>query len=203
MPAYIQNTTTGRCVRNHHAKISRENGGVVVVDGRKTSARSFRLTRSASQRCPTAVTPSSFSVSCVRLARTDSSILITFKAEAPQPTTYIHATEVLRARRADLDDGSRLLLAQETVTADQFPAIRFVVDSRTVSEAHSVSYRRQPAELFQVPPDYAPSLSPYNPQRGRTTFRARLNAAERYATHRAPGPRYSVTPNFHSPLSRS
>ena len=34
------------------------------------------------------------------------------------------ATEVLRARRADLDDGARLLLAQETVTADQFPAIR-------------------------------------------------------------------------------
>ena len=30
-----------------------------------------------------------------------------------------------------------------------------------------------------------------------------LNAAERYATHRAPGPRYSVAPNFHSPLSRS
>jgi ATP-dependent Zn protease len=73
---------------------------------------------------------------------------------------FDRATEVLRARRADLDDGSRLLLAQETVTADQFPAIRFVVDSRTVSEAHSVSYRRQPAELFQVPPDYAPSLAP-------------------------------------------
>ena len=34
------------------------------------------------------------------------------------------ATEVLRARRADLDQGARLLLAQETVTADQFPAIR-------------------------------------------------------------------------------
>ena len=73
---------------------------------------------------------------------------------------FDRATEVLRARRADLDDGSCLLLAQETVTADQFPAIRFVVDSRTVSEAHSVSYRRQPAKLFQVPPDYAPSLAP-------------------------------------------
>jgi cell division protease FtsH len=34
------------------------------------------------------------------------------------------ATEVLRKRRADLDEGARLLLAQETVTADQFPAIR-------------------------------------------------------------------------------
>ena len=33
MPAYIQNTTTGHCVRNHHAKISRDNGAVVVVDG--------------------------------------------------------------------------------------------------------------------------------------------------------------------------
>jgi cell division protease FtsH len=34
------------------------------------------------------------------------------------------ATEVLRARRADLDEGARLLLQHETVTADQFPAIR-------------------------------------------------------------------------------
>jgi cell division protease FtsH len=34
------------------------------------------------------------------------------------------ATEVLQARRADLDEGARLLLAQETMTADQFPAIR-------------------------------------------------------------------------------
>jgi cell division protease FtsH len=34
------------------------------------------------------------------------------------------AAEVLQARRADLDEGARLLLAQETVTADQFPAIR-------------------------------------------------------------------------------
>lgn len=33
MPAYIQNTTTGRCVRNHHAKISRDNDAVVVVNG--------------------------------------------------------------------------------------------------------------------------------------------------------------------------
>jgi len=37
---------------------------------------------------------------------------------------FDRATEVLRARRSDLDDGARLLLAQETVTADQFPAIR-------------------------------------------------------------------------------
>ena len=34
------------------------------------------------------------------------------------------ATEVLRSRRADLDEGARLLLTQETLTADQFPAIR-------------------------------------------------------------------------------
>ena len=33
MPAYIQNTTTGRCIRNHHAKISRDNGAVIVIDG--------------------------------------------------------------------------------------------------------------------------------------------------------------------------
>jgi len=37
---------------------------------------------------------------------------------------FDRATEVLQARRADLDEGARLLLAQETVTADQFPAIR-------------------------------------------------------------------------------
>jgi ATP-dependent Zn protease len=36
---------------------------------------------------------------------------------------FERATEVLRERRADLDEGARLLLAQETVTADQFPAI--------------------------------------------------------------------------------
>jgi len=36
------------------------------------------------------------------------------------------ATKVLRTRRADLDEGARLLLAQETVTADQFPAIRSI-----------------------------------------------------------------------------
>ena len=34
------------------------------------------------------------------------------------------ATEILSSRRADLEEGARLLLAQETLTADQFPAIR-------------------------------------------------------------------------------
>src|SRR5260370_2137227 len=33
IPAYIQNTTTGACIRNHHAKISRDNGAVIVIDG--------------------------------------------------------------------------------------------------------------------------------------------------------------------------
>ena len=33
MPTYIQNTTTGHCVRNHHAKIVRDNGAVIVIDG--------------------------------------------------------------------------------------------------------------------------------------------------------------------------
>ena len=37
---------------------------------------------------------------------------------------FDRATEVLQKRRADLDEGARLLLAQETVTADQFPTIR-------------------------------------------------------------------------------
>src|SRR5271165_5051209 len=37
---------------------------------------------------------------------------------------FSRATDILRSRHADLDEGARLLLAQETVTADQFPAIR-------------------------------------------------------------------------------
>src|SRR5260370_29208707 len=34
------------------------------------------------------------------------------------------ATDILGSRRADLDEGARLLLAQATLTADQFAAIR-------------------------------------------------------------------------------
>src|SRR5947199_9106394 len=33
MPAYIHNTAAGACVRNNHAKIARDNGAVIVVDG--------------------------------------------------------------------------------------------------------------------------------------------------------------------------
>jgi uncharacterized oxidoreductase len=33
MPAYLLNTTTGHCVRNQHAKIVRDNGAVIVIDG--------------------------------------------------------------------------------------------------------------------------------------------------------------------------
>ena len=40
---------------------------------------------------------------------------------------FDRATEVLRTRRGDLDEGARLLLEQETVTAEQFPAIHLVV----------------------------------------------------------------------------
>ena len=39
------------------------------------------------------------------------------------------ATDILRTRRADLDEGARLLLAQETLTAEQFPAIRSTVQT--------------------------------------------------------------------------
>ena len=45
------------------------------------------------------------------------------------------------------------------ITADGV-LFRFVVDRKTVSEARSVTYRPQPAELFQVPPNYTPSLAP-------------------------------------------
>ena len=40
---------------------------------------------------------------------------------------FDRATEVLRTRRGDLDEGARLLLAQETITAEQFPAIHSAV----------------------------------------------------------------------------
>jgi hypothetical protein len=33
LPSYIQNTTTGHCVRNQHAKIVCDNSAVVVIDG--------------------------------------------------------------------------------------------------------------------------------------------------------------------------
>ena len=38
--------------------------------------------------------------------------------------------------------------------------LRFLIDGKPVSEARSVSYRGQPAELFQVPRGYTPLLAP-------------------------------------------
>jgi hypothetical protein len=38
--------------------------------------------------------------------------------------------------------------------------LRFLIDGKTVSEARSVTYRNQPADLFQVPAGYAPLLAP-------------------------------------------
>ena len=37
--------------------------------------------------------------------------------------------------------------------------LRLVVDGKTVMQARSVSYARQPAELFRVPPNYTPALT--------------------------------------------
>jgi len=45
------------------------------------------------------------------------------------------------------------------ITADGV-LLRHVVDGQTLRLARSVSYGRQAAELFQVPPDYAPALAP-------------------------------------------
>jgi hypothetical protein len=45
------------------------------------------------------------------------------------------------------------------ITADGV-LLRFLIDGQIVSEARSVGYRPQPAELFQVPPGYAPLLAP-------------------------------------------
>ena len=45
------------------------------------------------------------------------------------------------------------------VTADGV-LLRLVVDGSTVMLARTVSFRRQPAALFRVPPNYAPALAP-------------------------------------------
>ena len=38
--------------------------------------------------------------------------------------------------------------------------LRLIVDGRTILLARSVRYAQQPAEIFQIPPDYQPALSP-------------------------------------------
>jgi hypothetical protein len=38
--------------------------------------------------------------------------------------------------------------------------LRLVVDGKTVMQALSVKYDRQPAKLFRVPPNYTPALAP-------------------------------------------
>jgi hypothetical protein len=38
--------------------------------------------------------------------------------------------------------------------------LRLIVDGKTVMQARSVSYGRQPLELFEVPRDYEPALAP-------------------------------------------
>ena len=38
--------------------------------------------------------------------------------------------------------------------------LRLIIDGQTIMQARSVSYGAQRAELFQVPPDYAPALAP-------------------------------------------
>lgn len=38
--------------------------------------------------------------------------------------------------------------------------LRIVIDGKTILKARSVSYKRQPSELFQVPVDYQPALAP-------------------------------------------
>ena len=52
---------------------------------------------------------------------------------------FNRATEILQSRRSDLDRGAELLLAQETITADDFPQIR------PASEAQSRDTGTQPA----------------------------------------------------------
>jgi hypothetical protein len=54
-------------------------------------------------------------------------------------------------------------LDAETHTACLTPdgvLLRLVVDGKTVMQAVSVKYGRQPADLFQVPPGYQPAIAP-------------------------------------------
>ena len=41
--------------------------------------------------------------------------------------------------------------------------LRHAIDGQTVRQAKSVRYAAQAADLFQVPPDYAPALAPEDP----------------------------------------
>jgi cell division protease FtsH len=51
---------------------------------------------------------------------------------------FDRATEILRSRRADLDNGVELLLTKETLTADEYPPIRPLIGPRaTTTEAGS------------------------------------------------------------------
>jgi hypothetical protein len=63
-----------------------------------------------------------------------------------------------RANGADLDGDPAFARSSSAVRKDG--AGGWLIDTKTVSEARSVSYRRQPAELFQVAPDYAPAPAP-------------------------------------------
>jgi putative ABC transport system substrate-binding protein len=51
-------------------------------------------------------------------------------------------------------------LPQLRTAAEDGVLLRFLIDGKPVSEARSVSYRGQPAELFQVPRGYTPLLAP-------------------------------------------
>jgi hypothetical protein len=62
------------------------------------------------------------------------------------------ATDVLRNRRDDLDEGAHLLLTQETVTADQFPAIRSA-GPQTKAAAKVAPYRHPPLSAIRVAGD--------------------------------------------------
>lgn len=55
-----------------------------------------------------------------------------------------------------VEDGETRVLC---ATADGVP-LRLAVGGKTMIQARSVSYRQQQAELFKVPPGYAPALAP-------------------------------------------
>ncbi len=49
---------------------------------------------------------------------------------------FDRASAILKVRRADLDTGAKLLPAQETITADEFPALRVAKGERPRPSAH-------------------------------------------------------------------
>jgi hypothetical protein len=79
---------------------------------------------------------------------------------------FDRATEVLQKRRADLDEGARLLLAQETVTADQFPATL----GGSANKVRGVTLLTRSSGSVRVERAIEPARSEHKPSHRRLTL---------------------------------